>query len=62
MYLNVDKEKIMLIMAEKQMMLKELPKAARISLNKNRPMKPKTVGLLAEALGVDAKEIIKDEI
>jgi len=65
--MQLNKQKLMLLMAQKQLSIAEL--AERYGVTKQRmsyilncaQVKPKTAGKLAEALGVDVTEIIETE-
>lgn len=65
--MTVDREKVNLILAKKKLTVTELCGAAGYSRNRfytvmnSKKVSPKTVGKIAEALGVDVTEIIETE-
>ena len=66
--MKLSKEKLDIIMAQKQMYIKEICEAAglpKVTFKQARSgvrnPKPKTIGRIAAALGVDVTEIIETE-
>lgn len=66
--MKISKEKLDIIMAQKQMYIKEICEASGLpketfkqARSGARNPKPKTIGRIAAALGVDVTEIIETE-
>lgn len=68
MLLEIDIRKLLVVCAKQCIGTSEVPKLAKIStvtmqrISNNKPVRAKTVGKIANALGVTPEEILKEEM